>query len=284
MARGSTKTREAQATRWRVVEPPRGLVALKLRELWRYRELVYFLTWRDILVRYKQAVLGVAWAILQPLLTIVVFTVIFGGFLHVKSGSVPYPVFSLAALLPWQLFSGAVQRSGMSLVASQSLITKVYFPKLVIPLAAVLGGLVDFCISLLVLVPLMAYYHVTPTWNVLWLPVFVLLTVLMALGVGLWLSALNVLYRDVQYIIPFLMQVWMYVSPVAWPVSYISGKHQTLFDLNPMMGVIQGFRWALYGAAFPGKLLLTSLVVILVFFVSGLYYFRRMERVFADLV
>jgi len=284
MANGSSTTKEAQVTRWRVVEPPRGLVALKLREVWRYRELVFFLTWRDILVRYKQAVLGFAWAILQPVITIVVFTVIFGGFLHVSSGSVPYPVFSLAGLLPWQLFSGAVQRSGMSLVASQSLITKVYFPKLVIPLSAVLGGVVDFAISLLVLIPLMAYYHVPPTWNILWLPALVLLTVLMSLAVGLWLAALNVLYRDVQYIIPFLMQVWMYVSPVAWPVSYISGKHKALFALNPMVGVIQAFRWALYGAEFPGKLLAVSVGVVLVFLVSGLYYFRRMERVFADLV
>jgi lipopolysaccharide transport system permease protein len=282
--RSSITARAEAATQWRVIEPPHGLITLKLRELWRYRELVYFLTWRDVLVRYKQAVLGVAWAVLQPVLTMIVFSVIFGRLIGVKSGGVPYPIFSFAALLPWQLFAGAMQRAGTSLVASASLITKVYFPRLVIPLSSVLGGLVDFCISFLVLIALMGYYHIAPTWHVLWIPAFVLLTLVTSLAIGLWLSALNVLYRDVQYIIPFLIQLWMYLSPVVYPVSYISGKARIVYALNPMVGVIQGFRWALYGGQAPGRLLAVSVVVILILFVSGLYYFRRMERVFADVV
>lgn len=269
---------------WRLIEPPHGLAALKLRELWSYRELVYFLTWRDVLVRYKQAVLGVAWAVLQPVLTMIVFSVIFGNLIGVSSGSVPYPVFSFTALLPWQLFAGSMQRSGTSLVASAGLITKVYFPRLVIPLSSVLGGLVDFAISFLVLIALMAYYHMTPTWNALWIPAFVLLTLVTAFAVGLWLSALNVLYRDVQYIIPFLIQLWMYLSPVVYPVTYIRGKWQFLYALNPMVGVIQGFRWALLGGDPPSKLLAVSVAVVLFILVTGLYYFRRMERTFADIV
>jgi lipopolysaccharide transport system permease protein len=278
-------TREAHAaTVWRQIEPPHGLTALRLGELWRYRELVYFLTWRDILVRYKQAVLGVLWAVLQPVLTMIVFSVIFGRLIGVKSGDIPYPVFSFSALLPWQLFAGAMQRSGTSLVASASLITKVYFPRLVIPLSSILGGLVDFCISFVVLIGLMAYYHIAPTWTALWIPAFVLLTLATSLAVGLWLSALNVLYRDVQYIIPFLVQLWMYLSPVVYPVTYITGPWRYVYALNPMVGVIQGFRWALVGGEPPDKLIAVSVVVVLLMLVSGLYYFRRMERVFADVV
>ena len=269
---------------WRYLEPPHGLASLRLAELWRYRELVFFLTWRDILVRYKQAVLGVLWAVLQPVLTMIVFSVIFGRLIGVQSGNIPYPVFSFAALLPWQLFAGAMQRSGTSLVASASLITKVYFPRLVIPLSSVLGGLVDFCISFVVLIALMGYYHIAPTWTVLWIPAFVLLTLATSLAVGLWLSALNVLYRDVQYMIPFLVQLWMYLSPVVYPVTYITGPWRVVYALNPMVGVIQGFRWALVGGAPPDKLVAVSVVVVLILLVTGLYYFRRMERTFADVV
>lgn len=272
------------STAWREIEPPHGLAALRLAELWRYRELVYFLTWRDILVRYKQAVLGVLWAVLQPVITMIVFSVIFGRLIGVSSGDIPYPVFSFVALLPWQLFAGAMQRSGTSLVASASLITKVYFPRLVIPLSSILGGLVDFCISFVVLIGLMAYYHIAPSWAALWIPAFVLLTLATSLAVGLWLSALNVLYRDVQYLIPFLVQLWMYLSPVVYPVTYITGPWRYVYALNPMVGVIQGFRWALVGGEPPDQLIAVSVVVVLVLLVSGLYYFRRMERVFADVV
>ena len=270
-----------------VIQPSRGWVKLGLKELWQYRELLYFLTWRDVLIRYKQAVLGVAWAVLQPVLTMIVFTVIFNIILGIGSGTygVPYPVFTYAGLLPWSLFAGSLSRSGTSLVGNANLITKVYFPRLVIPTSAVLGGLPDFLISFLVLIVLMAAYQVPPTWNVVWLPFFVLLAMVTTLGVSLWLSALNVLYRDVQYIIPFLVQLWMFLSPVMYPTSKIpSGWPSVIYNLNPMTGVIGGFRWALFGDDPPSSLFWLSAVMVLVVFVGGLYYFRRMERTFADVV
>jgi lipopolysaccharide transport system permease protein len=268
-----------------VYEHRRGWRALEFRELWAYRELLYFLTWRDILIRYKQAVIGVAWAIVQPLLTMVVFTVIFNKALGVQSSSpdIPYPVFSLAGLLPWQFFSGALSRSGVSLVSNANLLTKVYFPRLVIPTSAVLGGLVDLGISFIVLLALMAGYGIAPTWHMVFLPLFVLLAFVSALAVSLWLSALNVLYRDVQYIIPFMVQIWMYVSPVIYPVP--EGSLRFAFALNPMTGVIGGFRWALLGQELPSTgYLAISIAVIVLLAVSGLFYFKRMERVFADVV
>jgi lipopolysaccharide transport system permease protein len=272
-----------------VIEPTRGWANLGLRELWRYRELLYFLTWRDILVRYKQAVLGVAWAILQPVLTMVVFTVIFNKVLGVTSGSygVPYPIFSYAGLLPWQLFSGALSRSGTSLVGNAALVTKVYFPRLVIPTSGVLGTLPDFLISCCVFAVLMLVYGVAPTWNIVFLPLLVLLALVTALGVSLWLSALNVLYRDVQYIIPFLIQLWMFISPVVYPASRIDtypGWVQVIYNLNPMTAVIGGFRWALLGQQSPNQLVWVSAAAVLAVFVGGVYYFRRMERIFADVV
>ena len=272
-----------------VIKPKKGWSALHLRELWHYRELLYFLTWRDILVRYKQAVLGVAWAVLQPVLAMVVFTVIFNKLLGIGTGDydVPYPLFTYAGLLPWQLFSGSLQRSGTSLVGNSSLLTKVYFPRLVIPTSAVLAGLVDFVISFVVLLVLMAGYGVAPTWHIVFLPLLVLLAMLTALAVSLWLSALNVLYRDVQYIIPFMIQLWMYLSPVMYPTSKIDSYPdwvQVIYNLNPMTGVIAGFRWALFGEQEPNTLFWVSAVVVLVIFVTGLYYFKRMERVFADVV
>lgn len=272
-----------------VIQPSKGWVKLGLRELWRYRELLFFLTWRDILIRYKQAVLGVAWAVLQPVLTMIVFTVIFNKVLKVGTGDydVAYPIFVYSGLLPWQLFSGSLSRSGTSLVGNASLITKVYFPRLVIPMSGVLSSLPDFFISLVVLGVLMVIYQVPPTWNVIWLPFLVLLALVTALGVSLWLSALNVLYRDVQYIIPFLVQLWMFLSPVMYPITNIESKPgwvQVIYNLNPMTGVIGGFRWAIFGDKAPDSLLAVSAVMVLIIFVGGLYYFRRMERVFADIV
>ena len=289
-SRGSTATPGTGApTRedFVVLEPRKGWAALNLRELWAYRELLYYLTWRDVLVRYKQAVLGVAWAILQPLLTMIVFTVVFNRALGVKSPDpgVPYEVFSFAGLLPWQFFSGALSRSGMSLVGNSNLLTKVYFPRLVIPMSAVLAGLVDFVISFIVLLVLMATFGVFPSWQIVTIPLFVVLAVLTALGVSLWLSALNVLYRDVQYIIPFLVQLWMFVSPVIYSIDNVpAGPLRVIYSLNPMTGVIGGFRWALYGKALPGGSVWLSVGVVVVLFIGGLFYFKRMERVFADVV
>ena len=271
-----------------VYERKRGWSALDLGELWRYRELLYFLTWRDVLVRYKQAVIGVAWAVLQPLLTMIVFTVVFNKALHVQSpaSDIPYAVFSFAGLLPWQFFAGALSRSGVSLVGNANLLTKVYFPRLVIPLSAVLAGLVDLGISFLVLIGLMAAYGIAPTWHIVFLPLFVLLAIATAVAASLWLSALNVLYRDVQYAVPFLVQLWMFVSPVIYPISAIpAGRLRVVVALNPMTGVIGGFRWALLGQDFPpGNYLWISVAVVTVLLVSGLFYFKRMERVFADVV
>ena len=270
-----------------VYERKRGWAALNLRELWSYRELLYFLTWRDILVRYKQAVIGVAWAVLQPLLTMVVFTVVFNQVLGVQSPSsaVPYAVFSFSGLVPWNFFAGALSRSGVSLVGNANLLTKVYFPRLVIPISAVLAGLVDLGISFVVLLGLMAAYGIAPTWQIVFLPAFVALAFVTALAVSLWLSALNVLYRDVQYLIPFLVQLWMFVSPVIYPIDEIpAGPLRVAFALNPMTGVIGGFRWALLGQQFPGGYVWISLAVVGVLFVAGLFYFKRMESVFADVV
>ena len=268
-----------------VYEPTHGLLSLNLDELWNYRELLYFLTWRDIKVRYKQAALGVTWAILQPLLTMVIFSVIFGNLAKLPSDGIPYPVFSFAALLPWQLFAGALQRAGTSLVTNSNLITKVYFPRLIIPMSAVAAGVVDFIISFIILLGLMIYYRITPTWAILSIPFLVLFALLTALAVSLWLSALNVQYRDVQHMIPFIIQAWMYASPVAYSAGLIpSGIWRIIYGLNPLAGVIQGFRWALLGATPPDELMLVSVVIVVILLVSGLYYFSHMEKTFADVV
>jgi lipopolysaccharide transport system permease protein len=256
-----------------------------LGEIWRYRELLYFLTWRDIKIRYKQTALGVTWAVLQPLITMVIFSVIFGRFAQLPSDGVPYPVFSYAALLPWGLFSGALQRAGTSLVANSNLITKVYFPRLVIPSSAVAAGLIDFGISFIVLLGLILYYKIPLTWTLLTIPLFVLQAILTALAVSLWLSALNVQYRDVQYMIPFLIQAWMYASPVAYSMSLIPpGPWSIIYSLNPMTGVVEGFRWALLGTDPPTGIMAISVIMVLLLLVTGLYYFRRMEKTFADVV
>ncbi len=268
-----------------IIRPSRGWLDLNLREVWRYRELVYFLTWRDIKVRYKQTFLGAAWAILQPFLTMVVFTLFFGRLAHIPSDNVPYPIFSYAALLPWQLFSKALNDAGRSLVANRNMLTKVYFPRLVIPLASLLGGVVDFGIAFLVLLAMMAYYGIAPTARVWALVPFLLLALITALGVGLWLSALNVLYRDVGYTLPFLTQAWMFITPIAYSSTLVPPKWRLLYALNPMAGVVNGFRWALLGTPTgPDASLAVSTAVAFLLLVSGLYFFRRMERQFADRV
>jgi len=269
-----------------VLRPVKGWVALHLRDLWNYRELIYFLTWRDIKVRYKQAVLGIAWAILQPLLTMVIFSVILGHFLGVPTdGDIPYPVFSFVALLPWNLFANALQRSSSSLVGSANLLTKIYFPRLVIPISALGAGLVDFGISLIVLFGLLLFYRVPMTWNVLWLPIFILFVLVTALALGLWFSALNVQYRDIQHMVPFIINAWFYASPVVYSSTVISDPNWRLvYALNPMAGVIDGFRWALLGTQSPSQTLFVSAGVVILLLVSGLYFFKRMERTFADIV
>ncbi|MHB1447630.1 MAG: ABC transporter permease [Bellilinea sp.] len=273
-----------------LIRPPRGWQAINLRDLWLYRELVYFLTWRDIKVRYKQAVLGIGWAIIQPIVTMVVFTFIFNQFLDVKpDAGIPdewYPIFAFAGLLPWQFFQGALQRASTSLVSNSNLLTKVYFPRLIIPSSAVAAGLVDFGFSFLIMIGLMIYFGVPFTLQMLWLPLFLLVALLTALAVGLWLSALNVQYRDVQHMVPFLLTIWMYVSPVVYPIDVInvSGFWKAVYALNPMVGVIQGFRWVLFGTNPPGWMFAISMAMVLLLLGSGLFYFRRMERTFADLI
>jgi lipopolysaccharide transport system permease protein len=268
------------------LRPPHGWSALKLGDLWHYRELVYFMTLRDIKVRYKQAVLGIAWALIQPILTMVIFTVIFGnlGKMPTDNG-IPYPLFSLAAIIPWQLFANALQRSTLSLSGNANLLTKVYFPRLIIPVSAVMAALVDFCFSLLVMAGMMVYYRYPPTLEILWLPLLILLALLTALAVGLWLSALNVQYRDVQHMVPFLVQIWMYASPVVYSSSLIpQGIWRYIYGLNPITGVVNGFRWALLGGPAPDTMFLISVLAVFLLLGSGLFYFRRMERNFADLV
>jgi lipopolysaccharide transport system permease protein len=264
---------------------PAGRTPLRLREVWQYRELLYFLAWRDITVRYKQTALGITWAVIQPVLTTVVFSIFFGRLAGMPSDGLPYPLFALCALLPWQLFAHALAESSNSLVANQNLITKVYFPRLVIPASAVLASLVDFLIAFAVLIGLMGYYRRPPTASAWSLPLFVLLAVALALGVGLWLSALNVQYRDVRYTIPFLTQLWLFATPIAYPSSLVPQGWQGLLGVNPMAGVVEGFRWSLLGARPPSLVLLAvSVLATLVLLLAGLWYFRRMERTFADLL
>jgi lipopolysaccharide transport system permease protein len=268
-----------------VIRPSKGWVSLNLGDLWRYRELVFFLTWRDISVRYKQTVLGIAWVVLQPFFTMVIFSLVFGLLGKLPSDGLPYPIFTYTALLPWQLFAYSLAESGNSLVANQNLITKVYFPRIVIPISATLGGLVDFAIAFVLLLGMMLFYGIRPTAAVWTLPLFLLLALVTALGAGLWLSALNVQYRDVRYTIPFLVQFWMYASPVAYSSTLIPEQWRALYGINPMAGVVEGFRWALLGAGkAPGTLLIVSVIASLVLFITGLIYFRRMERTFADKV
>ena len=269
----------------RIIEPSTGWAPLRLRELWRHRELLYFLIWRDVKVRYKQTALGGAWAILQPLLTMLVFSVIFGSLARLPSDGVPYPIFTYAGLLPWQLFAHALNEAGNSLVMNQQLIKKVYFPRLIIPIAAATAGLVDVGVAVLVLVGMMLYWGIVPTAAILALPLLLLLAIATAVAVGLWLAALNVQYRDVRYAIPFLTQLWFFVTPVAYSSSLIPDKWRALYGLNPMAGVVEGFRWALLGDSLvDGTVVAVSSVIVCLLLVTGLFYFRRMERTFSDVV
>ena len=268
-----------------LIRPSKGWVPFNLRDLWEYRELLFFLIWRDVKVRYKQTALGVTWAILQPFLTMVVFSIFFGRLAGMPSDGIPYPIFVYTALLPWQLFAYALTQSGNSLVANQNLITKIYFPRLVIPIAAVLAGLVDFAIAFVVLLGMMLYFGITPTITVFAVPFFVLLVLATALAVGLWLSALNVQYRDVRYLIPFLTQFWFYSTPITYPSSLVPQEWRLWYGLNPMVGVVEGFRWAFLGKPdIAGSLIFVSAGVVLVLFMGGMAYFRRMEKTFADVV
>lgn len=269
-----------------IIQPTRGWAALGLRELWDARELVYFLTWRDIKVRYKQTVLGASWAIIQPFLTMVVFSLFFGRLAKVPSDGIPYPIFSYAALVPWTFFANGVTQSALSLVASQNLLKKVFFVRMAIPISSVLGGVVDFALAFVVLLGLMVFYGMMPTINVIWLPFFLLLAFITSLGVGLWLSAINVQFRDIRYTIGFLVQFWMFATPIAYSSSLIENDFlRALYGINPMTGVVEGFRWALLGTGTaPGPIIIVSSLVAVSLLVSGLFYFRRMERTFADVV
>ena len=269
----------------KLIQPTRGWSGFRCRELWEYRELIYFLIWRDIKVRYKQTVLGAAWAIIQPFFTMVVFSLFFGRLAKIPSDGIPYPIFSFAALVPWTFFTYGVSQSANSLVYSADLITKVYFPRLAMPIAAVLSGTVDFILAFLILMGMMLYFGMAPTVNVVWLPLLLLLALVTSLGAGLWLSALNVQFRDVRYIVPFLTQFWLFATPIAYPSSLLSEPWRTLYGINPMVGVVEGFRWTLLGTdTVPGPIIIVSALAALVLLVSGAYYFRYMEKTFADII
>jgi lipopolysaccharide transport system permease protein len=266
------------------IRPASGWTALDLASVWEYRELAYYMVWRDIKVRYKQTVLGVGWALIQPLASMVVFTVVFGRLAQLPSEGIPYPLFAMAALLPWQLFANAFTGAANSVASNAGVITKVYFPRLIVPLSAVAATLVDFAVSLVLLAGLMIWYGVPFGPNLMFLPIFALIAMLTALAAGLWSAALNVKYRDVRYVLPYLLQLWLFVSPVAYSITLVPERYQASYGLNPLVGVIQGFRWALFGGESPWPLLLGSVLATMVFLIGGFYYFRRAENAFADFV
>jgi len=268
-----------------IIQPSRGWAALNLRAVWQYRELLYFLVWRDIKVRYKQTVLGAAWAIIQPFFTMVVFSLFFGRLAKVPSDGIPYPLFSFAALVPWGFFANGLNHASNSLVSGSNLLKKIYFPRLAMPIATVLSGVVDFLLAFVVLMGMMLYYGYVPTMNVLWLPFFLLLALTTSLGVSLWLAAMNVQFRDIRYIIPFLVQIWLFATPIAYPSSLLTEPWRTVYGINPMVGVVEGFRWALLGVnTAPGPIIIVSSLTSFLLMVTGAFYFRRMERTFADIV
>jgi lipopolysaccharide transport system permease protein len=267
-----------------IIRPPRKFVPINLHELWEYRELLISFTLRDIKIRYKQTALGFLWALIQPAFMMVIFTIFFGGLAKIPSDGVPYPLFSYAALLPWTLFAEGLNRSTTSMVTNSPIMTKVYFPRLLMPLSGILSPLADFAVSISLLLILMVYYGFFPTLNVIFLLFFVLLALLTSLGVGLWLSALNVLYRDFQYTVPFIIQLWMFASPVVYPASLLPESIRFLYGLNPMAGVIEGFRWALLGTQMPSTMIFVSCIIVLGLLISGMFYFRKMEQYYADVV
>lgn len=267
------------------LEPPRGWASLDLPAIWRHRELLYYLTWRDVKVRYKQTILGAAWAIVQPFSTMIVFTLFFGRLAAMPSDGIPYPLFTFAALIPWTFFSNGLSMASNSLVGHANLITKVYFPRLLVPLASVVAGFIDFVLAFVLLLLMMLWYGIAPSWQILTLPVPVTLLVMTAFGVGLWLSALNVQFRDVRFTVPFLCQLWMFASPIAYPASLLRGPWRIIYGVNPITGVVEWFRWALFQSGTPpGPMFLVSVAVSLALLVSGAIYFRAMERSFADVV
>lgn len=273
------------ATRFRRIEPTTDWRFLDVAELWEYRELLYFLVWRDIKVRYKQTALGATWAIIQPLLTMVVFSFFLGRLARMPSDGVPYPIFSYAALVPWAFFANGVNQASNSLIGSPGLIKKVYFPRILIPMAAVFGGLVDFVLAFIILLAMMGYFRIVPTVNVLWLPLLLALALVTSLGIGLWLSALNVQFRDVRYAVPFLIQLWLFATPIAYPSSLLPASLRNLYGLNPLVGVVEGFRWALLGTSTaPGPMIVVSAGVALALFIAGVIYFRRVARTAADVL
>ena len=267
-----------------IIRPMNGWVPVDLKEIWEYRELLQTFVVRDIKVRYKQTALGAAWAVIQPLLMMVVFTLFFGKLAKIPSEGIPYPIFSYAALLPWTLFSEGLTRSTSSMISNAGIMTKVYFPRLILPISGVISPLVDFAIAFVILLGMMLYFGFFPTVNIIWLPVFILLALATSLGVGLWLSALNVQYRDFQYTVPFLIQLWLFASPVVYPSTLLPEPYRMIYGLNPMAGVIEGFRWALLGTSPPSSLVAVSVVAVIAILISGAFYFRRMEKTFADVV
>ncbi len=268
-----------------VIEPRKSLLHLDLKAIWEYRELLYFLVWRDLKVRYRQTIIGIGWVVLQPLMTMVVFTAVFGNFAKVPSDGVPYPVFAYSALLPWNLFASSLTRGSDSVVGNSQLISKIYFPRLLLPLSGVLSPIVDFAISFVIFIAMMIWFHTLPTWGILALPLLLVLALLTALAVGLWLSALNVRYRDVGHAIPFLVQLWLFASPVAYPVSLVPEKWRLLYSLNPMAGVIEGFRWALLGKQSPDfVVIIVSALMVVALLIPGVIFFKHTERTFADVV
>ena len=266
------------------ITPPKKWIPIDLRELWNYRELLYSFTWRDVKIRYKQTALGFLWAIIQPLCMMLIFTVFFGRLAKIPSDGIPYPLFVLAALLPWTLFAEGLTRSTNSMITNAGIMTKVYFPRLIMPVSGILSPLVDFAVSFSILIVMMAWYGFIPTTNIIFLPLFLLLALATSLGIGLWLSALNVQYRDFQYTIPFMIQLWLFASPVVYPASLVPESVRFLYGLNPMAGVIEGFRWALLGTEMPGAMILVSVGMVAVLLVSGAFYFRKMEQYYADVV
>jgi len=275
---------ENKRAQTQIIEPPHQWIPVNFSELWEYRELLYFFVWRDVKIRYKQTGLGFLWAIIQPFFLMVIFTLLFGGLAQMPSEGIPYPLFSFAALLPWTLFAEGITRSTTSMVTNANILTKVYFPRLIMPLSGVVSPVVDFFMAFSILILMMAYYGFVPTWNIIFLPVFLLFAVITAFSVGIWLSALNVKYRDFQYTIPFMIQLWLFASPIVYPSTLLPNSLQVFYGLNPMAGVIEGFRWALLGTNPPSAIIGVSFLVVMLLLVSGIFYFKRMEIYFADVV